>query len=166
MKTATRMLRLTPAIVAATLLLTACAPVLNLEPAEDAENTACADVIVGLRDLDVIGDLSARETNAQGTAAWGEPAGIILRCGVPTPPPTSESPCATVDDVDWLRDDTDDPNFVFTTYGRTPAIEVIIDSDGDPDNPDDGVSGVEALTELAAAVALVPATSQCTTPTG
>jgi hypothetical protein len=135
------------------LALAGCAPTVTLKPAADATDPACAQVVVALPDT--VAGLAARETDAQGTGAWGQPASVILRCGVPSPPPTAAE-CVTVDGIDWIRDDTDDPNFAFTTYGRTPAVEVIIDSDGDPDVDDDGVSGREALTDLSSAVGVLP----------
>ena len=157
MRTTTR----AAALALAVLALAGCAPTVTLEPADDAANPLCAKVSVELTYLDTVAELTPRETNAQATGAWGEPATVLLRCGVASPPPTAEFPCVTVDGVDWLRDDSGDPNFVFTTYGRTPAVEVIIDSDGDPDNPDDGVSGLEALTDVARAVAQIPADRNC-----
>lgn len=157
MRTTTR----AAALALAVLLLAGCAPTVTLEPADDAANPLCAKVSVELTYVDTVAELAPRETNAQATAAWGEPATVLLRCGVASPPPTAEFPCVTVEGVDWLRDDSGDPNFVFTTYGRTPAVEVIIDSDGDPDNPDDGVSGLEALTDVARAVAQIPADRNC-----
>ena len=135
-------------------LLAGCAPVVALEPAADAANPDCAEVSVRLPDT--VAELPRRLTNAQATAAWGEPTGVILRCGVPVPAPTATLPCVTVDGVDWLRDDTDDPNFVFTTYGRNPAIEVIIDSEV--------VSGFSALNDLARAVSELPIEGQCIAP--
>ena len=134
-------------------ILTGCAPTVSLQPADDAINPICAEVAVRLPDT--VAGLPARETNAQATGAWGEPASVILRCGVPVPPPTAEFPCLPepIGGVDWLRDDSDDPNFVFTTYGRDPAVQVIINSDE--------VSGLEALTDLADAVAIIPAEAAC-----
>jgi len=154
-------MRTLPAALAATVLLLAlagCSPTVALPTAEDATNPLCARVVVALPDT--VAGLDARETDAQGTGAWGSPANIILRCGVPAPDPTS-SECLPVDGVDWIRDDSKDPNFTFTTYGRTPAIEVVIDSDGDPDVDDDGVSGLEALTDLSSAIALIPQDGKC-----
>jgi hypothetical protein len=149
---------LVPALL---LTLAGCAPAVALEPAADAVDPACASVVVALPET--VAGLAARETNAQGTGAWGDPASVILRCGVPSPDPTS-SECLLVDGIDWIRDDSKDPNFAFTTYGRTPAVEVIIDSDGAPDVENDGVSGLEALTDLSSAVGLVPQTSECISP--
>jgi len=131
------------------LLLAGCTPVVSLEPAQDAISPACADVIVRLPER--VDGLAQRETNAQGTSAWGEPVGVILRCGVPAPAPTSELPCLTFDGVDWIIDDRDDPVLVATTYGREPAIEVIID---------DRADGI-VLTDLANAVSYLPKVGQC-----
>jgi hypothetical protein len=58
-----------------------------------------------------------------GTAAWGEPQ-IVLRCGLREQPPTTKQ-CVTVDDVDWIVDDSGDP-VVFTAYGRSPTVELRI----------------------------------------
>ena len=54
-----------------------CAPTLNLEPGPDANNPGCAEVVVRLPNQ--LGELPSRNTNAQGTGAWGEPASVILR---------------------------------------------------------------------------------------
>lgn len=109
-------------------LLSGCAATVALEPAADAVNTVCADMVVRLPDT-VADDLDLRETNAQGTGAWGDPSSVLLRCGVEPPVATSELPCVLVGSVYWLRDGTNAPNYVFTTYGREPATEVIVNSD-------------------------------------
>lgn len=137
------------ALLVPLLLLAGCTPVVSLQPAEDAISPSCAEVIVRLPDS--VDGLDQRETNAQGTSAWGEPVGVILRCGVPVPAPTSELRCLTFDGVDWLIDDSDDPVLVATTYGREPAIEVIID---------DRADGV-VLTDLANAVSYLPKIGEC-----
>lgn len=55
--------------------------------------------------------------------AWGDPA-IVARCGVATPGPSTDS-CISVNGVDWLATPlTDGTRFV--TYGRSPALEVLI----------------------------------------
>ena len=107
------------------LLLSGCAPVVALSPAADATNPQCANVIVHLPGA--VADLSQRETNAQATSAWGDPAAVILRCGVTPPGPTSAQ-CATVKGVDWVVDDSKAPVYTFTTYGRKPAVQVVVDS--------------------------------------
>ena len=118
-----------------------CAPTLNLEPGPDANNPGCAEVVVRLPTQ--LGELPLRNTNAQATGAWGEPASVILRCGI-EPVEVSALPCVTVADVDWLVDDSAAPSFRFVTFGRTPATEVIVDSGK--------ASGITALEELADAV--------------
>ena len=158
MRTPIRAALLAPLLL---LALTACTAAVALPAADDATDPDCARVVVALPDT--VAGLAARETDAQGTGAWGDPAYVILRCGVAPPPPTSAE-CLSVDGVDWIRDSTKDPNFLFTTYGRTPAVEVLIDSDGDPDNPDDGVSGLEALTDLSSVVQLIPQANKCISP--
>jgi len=118
-----------------------CAPILNLEAGADSNNPGCAEVVVRLPNQ--LGELPSRNTNAQGTGAWGEPASVILRCGI-EPTEVSALPCVTVGEVDWLVDDSAAPSFRFVTFGRTPATEVIVDS-GE-------ASGITALEELADAV--------------
>ena len=106
------------------MLLTGCSPIVALDPAPHANDPACADVIVRLPST--LENLPRRETNAQATGAWGEPAAVLLRCGV-TVPVASDLPCVQTDDIQWLRDDSKAPDYVFTSYGRTPAITVVID---------------------------------------
>ncbi|MEX1079089.1 MAG: DUF3515 domain-containing protein [Homoserinimonas sp.] len=135
--------------VVAVSLLGACSQPVPLEPAPDATNPDCAEIIVRLPDG--VDDHAQRETNAQATGAWGEPAAIFLRCGVPVPGP-STLPCFTVKGVDWLRDSSDAPVYKFITYGRDPAVEVIIDGDRASSN---------ALSALGNAVGSLPATKEC-----
>jgi hypothetical protein len=106
-------------------LLSACAPTVALSPAANATNPKCADVIVHLPGS--VADQQLRQTNAQATSAWGDPAAVILRCGVTPPGPTSAQ-CATVKEIDWIVDDSKKPVYTFTTYGRTPAVQVVVDS--------------------------------------
>ena len=135
-------------------LLSGCAATVNIEAAEDANNPACAEVSV--RYPDQIGDLAQRWTNAQATTAYGEPAAILVRCGL-DPVFVSTLPCVTASSVDWLVDDSSAPNFRFISFGRTPAVEVIVDSEI--------ASGVSALDGLAQAVSKLPADAFCSEPT-
>lgn len=57
------------------------------------------------------------------TAAWGDPA-IIARCGVTALEPTPD-PCVTVDGIDWVVTELTD-GAALATFGRTPAIEVLV----------------------------------------
>ncbi|MGY6497976.1 MAG: DUF3515 family protein [Microcella sp.] len=142
------------ALAAAALLaaLTACAPTVALEPADDANAVACAEISVRLPD-ELLG-LERRSTNAQATAAWGNPAAVIYRCGLP-PIGATDLPCFTVEGIDWLLDESNAPQFVFLSYGRAPVTEIIVD----PDLA--GVAGVDVLRALSPAVSAVEATQQC-----
>ena len=61
--------------LAALAALTACSQAVPFDPAPDAADTDCAAVVVRLPD-EVAGQ-AARETNAQGTGAWGSPASVL-----------------------------------------------------------------------------------------
>ena len=121
-----------------------------MTPARDATNPACADVIVHLPAS--VADEAARETNAQATGAWGDPAAVLLRCGVTVPGPTT-LPCLNINGIDWIEDDSEAPIYRYTTYGRDPAIEIVVDSEA--------VSGSTALIDVSDAVGYVPATGAC-----
>lgn len=105
------------------LTLAGCSPIVALQPADDANNPDCAAVIVRLPDT--VGGLAIRQTDAQSTAAWGEPDQVVLRCGVAVPA-ASELPCIDKG-IFWLRDDSDEGFWRFTTFGRDPAVDVAID---------------------------------------
>ena len=106
-------------------LLAACAPTVALTPAADATNPKCADVIVRLPGA--VGTWPIRQTDAQATGAWGNPTVAVLKCGVKSPGPT-EDLCYTVNGIDWVEDKSHAPTYVYTTFGRHPAVQVTIDS--------------------------------------
>lgn len=148
---------LRPASIAApvlvgVLLLSGCAAAVPMQPAEDATNASCADVVVHLPTS--VADKPELETNAQGTGAWGEPgnSAVLLHCGVAVPGPTT-LPCVSINGVDWIEDDSDAPLYRFTTYGREPAVEVVVDSKA--------VAGSTALADLTNAVSVLPASGAC-----
>jgi hypothetical protein len=119
-------LALAAASVALAAGLSGCAPVVSLAPAaEFANDPECADVIV--RMPEAISSYPLRQTDAQGTAAWGEPTVVLLYCGVPVPE-VSELPCVPVAGIFWLREEVD-AGFAYTTYGRDPAVRVVVDPD-------------------------------------
>lgn len=111
--------------IALGMALSGCAPTVVLDPAGDANNPDCAAVIVRLPDT--VGGLEIRQTDAQSTAAWGEPDQVVLRCGVEVPA-ASELPCIDKG-IFWLRDDSKDGYWLFTSFGRDPAIDVAVDRD-------------------------------------
>jgi hypothetical protein len=130
--------------------LTGCATAVPMQPADDAVNPDCASIIVRLPET--VADQPSRETNAQATGAWGDPAAVLLTCGVAVPGPTT-LPCININGIDWIEDDSEAPRYRYTTYGRDPATEVYIDSEL--------VSGSTTLVDLAGAIANVPATTAC-----
>ncbi|WP_051298048.1 DUF3515 domain-containing protein [Brevibacterium album] len=138
------------ALIAATLGLTGCARMLVVEPAENAQDPDCA--LPTLMMPDTVGDLEKRTTSAQAATAWGDPASVIARCGVPEPAPTTD-PCVTVDGVDWVQVRDDEETWQFVTYGRSPAVEVLV-------SPQE-VSGATALAAVSSAVERIEQTSQC-----
>ncbi len=143
------------AVAAVALVLTGCSATVSLTSAKHADDPACAAVTVRLPDT-VDGQRRAW-TDAQATGAWQDADGrttVILTCGLEAPGP-STLPCQSAGGVDWLIDDSESPNYRFTTYGRTPAVEVYLDYDV--------VSGAQVLSDLAAAVQQLPTTgSECT----
>ena len=111
--------------------LSACTAPVSVPVTPYADDPICAEVVLALpRDL---GDLSRLETTSQATVAWGEPTGaIVLRCGVEPPEPTTDQ-CVDADDgstsVDWVavpgqEDAEGNAPWTFTTYGRSPAVEI------------------------------------------
>ena len=134
--------------------LSACAQTVSLEPAESAADPACADIIVSLP-LVLPSDAEnqdIRQTDAQATAAWGSPASILLRCGIPPQGPTT-LPCININGIDWVEDDSNKPNYRFVTYGRVPTTEVIVNYDV--------VSGTSTLVDLGPSVSKIPQTNKC-----
>ena len=142
-------LSFTVAAAAAGLALTSCSPVVDVTPAKDAANAACAPMMLALPDA--IGDARLRKTNAQATAAWGDPSQVILRCGVNVPGPTTDR-CVSVNDVDWVIKEGD-PVWTLTTFGREPATEILMDPDK--------ISSATVLADLSAAALKIPATRKC-----
>lgn len=136
--------RTVPAAVAVLfgVALAGCAPTVATRPASGANDPRCAAVTVRLPSE--VGALAQRETNAQATSAWGDPVEVLLTCGVKVPA-RSALPCVSVDGVDWIRDDSGAPTYVFTTFGRTPAVDVALQATQ--------VSSLTVLSALSEAVA-------------
>ncbi|QQD75139.1 DUF3515 family protein [Curtobacterium sp. YC1] len=120
-----RTLAIVGAVVALAAGLTGCTNAVSMAPAPSANDAACAAVQVRLPET--VGSGSAlRATNAQATAAWGDPEVAIYHCGVAVPT-VSDLPCFSQGGVDWIRDDRGD-QVVFTTFGRSPAAQVVVDT--------------------------------------
>jgi len=144
--------------LAAALVLTGCSPTLSVQPAPQATSVGCAALIVRLPPT--LGTVSKRQTDSQGTAAWGDPEAVQLRCGVTPPGPTTDF-CETYGGVDWIRVDTGSGAATreqFTTFGRIPATQVILDPRHTTES--------DALPPISDAVsaAMPHATRHCTAP--
>ncbi|QIM17431.1 DUF3515 family protein [Leucobacter insecticola] len=138
-------------IAALASLLTGCSGEVPLEAAPDANNPACADVIVRLPQT--VAGLERRGTNAQSTGAWGNPASVQLFCGIEPSGPTTDT-CVNVNGVDWIIDESAAPIYRFEAYGRSPGLEVYVDSEK--------LSGTDVVTDLSAVARELPQERQCT----
>lgn len=141
-----KLIRLLPLL----LVLSGCSATVVLEPAADANNPACAEVMVRLPQ--VTADQQRRVTSSQSTAAWGEPVTVSLTCGLPKIE-VSELACISAGGVDWLVDESTKPTYRFISFGRTPATVVTVDSTQ--------VSGATVLEDLGLAVQFTKKTKQC-----
>jgi hypothetical protein len=120
-----RTLAILGAVIALAAGLTGCTNAVSMSAAPSANAAACAAVQVRLP-ATVDSKFDLRNTNAQATAAWGDPEVAIYHCGVAVPT-VSDLPCFSQGGVDWIRDDRGD-QVVFTTFGRSPAVQVVVDS--------------------------------------
>ncbi|MCC2318165.1 DUF3515 domain-containing protein [Cellulomonas chengniuliangii] len=145
------------------LLLAGCTSAVSVASAPHAADPACASVVLALPE--VLGDLELLDTTSQASAAWGSPeAAVVLRCGVDAPPPTTDR-CVTVEtpggpSVDWVtvagEPDADGAtDWTFTTYGREPAVELLV-----PATVTAGHS-TSFVDQLGPAIALVEPTRSC-----
>ncbi|MBT1672423.1 DUF3515 family protein [Curtobacterium flaccumfaciens] len=120
-----RTLAIVGAVITLTAGLTGCTNAVSMSAAPSANAAACAAVQVRLP-ATVDSKFDLRNTNAQATAAWGDPEVAIYHCGVAVPT-VSDLPCFSQGGVDWIRDDRGD-QVVYTTFGRSPAVQVVVDS--------------------------------------
>jgi len=129
-----------PAVAALALVVVGgCARDVPTAPAPSASDPVCAQVLQATPGE--LGGASQRGTTSQASRAWGDPA-ITLRCGVTPLDPTTDRCIAVTgvdgNTIDWVVAENDDVvgtgpdadtergRFMFTTYGRTPAIEVVV----------------------------------------
>jgi hypothetical protein len=148
----------TTTAVLAVVALGGCARTIGVEVAPNAADPKCAEVMLAVPD-ELGPDLPKLKTNAQATAAWGEPgAAVTMRCGVDQVGPAAD--CQHVDSgdgtaVDWIVTTDDAGTWSFVTYGREPAAEVIV-----PPAVTENHS-TSFIADLADAVTQVPATKEC-----
>lgn len=136
---------------------------MNVQPAPDATNPACAKALVAMPAS--LSGMNQRETTAQATTAWGDPSAVILKCGIQLPTAPVSDPCVSVNGVDWIVKPADEAQaqaaqqtatgtWKAETFGREPGIQVTFEADR--------VSSSTVLAELSSAVAQIPQTKKCT----
>ena len=136
-------------------LLTGCTSTVSLPAAANANDPACADLTVRLPYT--VDGQPRRWTDAQATGAWGDPASVLITCGVAELGPTT-LPCTPVNGVDWVIDDADAPRYRVTTFDRTPAVEIYLDNDV--------VSSAQVLDRLSQVVSVLPQNGRACTESG
>ncbi len=112
---------------AATAALTAgCTTAVKAVPFDGADDTPACQQVAQLWPS-TVADQPQRVTavDSETVAAWGDPA-IIARCGAAIVGPTQDQ-CLDIAGIDWVAVPLDD-GFSFTTFGRDPAIEVLVPS--------------------------------------
>lgn len=114
------------AVVTLAASLSGCTSIVPMQAAADANNPDCADLTVRLPDR--VGDLDRRETNAQATGAWGSPPAVLLYCGVEVPSASTQR-CIQVEGIFWLVDASNEPTYVLRSFGREPAVDVVVDTE-------------------------------------
>ncbi|WP_016998321.1 DUF3515 domain-containing protein [Kocuria atrinae] len=134
------------------LLLAGCGSPVSVDGAPHNTDPACASAMLAMPET--MGDLDQRATTSQGTTAYGDPSGVIVRCGVEPPAPTTD-PCTNVNGVDWLISEVEgqDNQWRAVSYGRSPAVEMLFDTSRVPSST--------AIVEAGSAVAQIPQESTC-----
>lgn len=101
----------------------------------------------------VVGGLEVRGTTSQATSAYGDEYPIVIRCGVEPPGPTTET-CVSVEvdgvSLGWLVAD-EDGTWRAVSFGRSPAVEVLIPSERAQDAVGDLLAQVSGPAALAPA---------------
>lgn len=112
---------------------------------------------------DELAGAEKRTTTTQASRAWGDPP-ITVRCGVTPPGPTTDRCIEAIDDsgrsIDWVMSDIGDPEigentWRFITFGREPAIEVIVPVEYA------GTDATKVLGVLGQSISSIPATREC-----
>ncbi|MCR6647959.1 MAG: DUF3515 domain-containing protein [Cellulomonas sp.] len=144
--------------------LAGCSSVVATSPGPFATDPVCAQVVLATPE-ELADGLTRQDTNAQSTTAWSDgSAAVVLRCGVTPLEPTTDR-CQSVEaadgtSVDWVivasePDHEDSSDWTFTTYGRVPAVEVLVPAEIARTHP------TSFLDRLGAAVALTERERGC-----
>lgn len=118
------------AVVAATLALGGCSSTVEVSTAPKASDPLCAKAAQQWPSSVSGEELREVSVDSPTVRAWGDPA-IIARCGMTSPGPTTND-CIGVSGVDWVARKLSD-GMAFTTYGREPAIEILVPNDYAPE---------------------------------
>lgn len=103
-------------------MLPACSSIDVTDPAE-AESAACRSASAQWPKTVAGQSRQATSSTSDAVRAWGDPA-VIARCGLAPIGPTTDQ-CLNVSGIDWVAHPLTD-GVRFTTYGRSPAIEVLV----------------------------------------
>ncbi|WP_244328486.1 DUF3515 family protein [Yimella sp. cx-51] len=118
------------AAVAIGALVTGCgSDVVSVTPADGHADPLCSKAGAHWPDTVASQAKQAVSTAGKTEAAWGDPA-IIARCGVSMPSPSED--CISANGVDWVMHELSDGKS-FVTYGRLPAIQVLVPKDYAPE---------------------------------
>jgi hypothetical protein len=119
------------AVGVALLALSGCAGAVEARAPAGSEAAEC--VAAAAAWPQTVAHRERRETSADSAAvaAWGDPP-VVARCGLTPPSPTTDD-CLQVSGVDWVVHRLSD-GVRFTTYGREPAIEVLVPSELAPES--------------------------------
>lgn len=113
----------------AVVMLAGCSSAVEIAPTSLVNSDVCRAVASAWPDD--VGNHARRDVSAPSAgAAYGDPA-IIARCGVPALAPTTND-CIEVDGIGWVAEGLSDGTR-FTTFGRDPALEVLVPSDYAPE---------------------------------
>lgn len=102
-----------------------------------------------------IGEFTQRPSTSQGTAVWGDPSAVVLRCGVEPIGPTAH-PCVAPSGVDWIWIEQED-HVQLISYGREPSVEVLLDEEQLTED-----TTMNAQFALSEPVAQIEQTRECT----
>ncbi|MDE9367845.1 DUF3515 family protein [Luteipulveratus sp. YIM 133132] len=110
-------------LLPAGLLVAGCSSAVDVTVADGASDPLCTKASAAWPST--VSNQQRRDvsTGSASVRAWGDPA-IIARCGVTSPGPTSRQ-CFGVSGIDWVGTPLSD-GMSFVTYGRDPAIEVLV----------------------------------------
>ncbi len=122
---ASRLVALAAVVAVSALAVAGCSRALEVTLPAYANDPACQRAAA--RWPTTVSKLEARPVSVDSPAAraWGDPP-IVALCGTEPIGPT-DRPCVGVDGVDWVLLPASDGTR-FTTYGRSPAIDVFVPS--------------------------------------